>query len=160
MSKQTGATCFGATCPSDNVATLGAKRQASKLLLDKGLIRVGIPMPATNLQFAVTKVDDPYGCTNNPATGLTRDRRDRIHVPAAAALDQPGIPHRDHLGWTRTRSRTQSVDATRGHAQADADPSPEQQAQIVAFETGVFTAQVFDNQAHVLHEAANDWRVR
>ena len=62
----------GATCPSANVSTLQAKRQAYKLLTDKGLIRIGLPMPAPAiLQFAVTSVNDPYQCTTNPATGLT-----------------------------------------------------------------------------------------
>jgi len=46
---------------------------------------------------------------------------------------------------------SQSVDATLGHAQANAAPSPAQQAEIVAFETGIFTAQIFDNKAHVLY---------
>src|SRR5262249_54984057 len=45
----------------------------------------------------------------------------------------------------------QSVDATLGHAQANNPPSADQQAAIVAFETGLFTAQDFDNQAHLLH---------
>src|SRR5262249_37910289 len=33
----------GATCPSDNVSTLDAKRKAYSLLIDKALIRIGIP---------------------------------------------------------------------------------------------------------------------
>jgi len=37
----------GATCPTDNVSTLKAKREAYKLLIDKGLIRIGIPIPQT-----------------------------------------------------------------------------------------------------------------
>ena len=65
----------GATCPSANVSTFQAKRQAYKLLTDKGLIRIGLPMPTpappAALQFAVTAVSDPYQCTTNPATGLT-----------------------------------------------------------------------------------------
>ena len=50
---------------------------------------------------------------------------------------------------------SQSVDATLIHAQAQAQnvPSAEQQAEIVAFETGIFTAQIFDNKAHELHAA-------
>ena len=32
----------GATCPSDDVSTLRAKQRAYKLLLDKGLIRIGL----------------------------------------------------------------------------------------------------------------------
>jgi hypothetical protein len=34
----------GATCPSDNVSTPQAKREAYKLLIDKGLIRIGLPI--------------------------------------------------------------------------------------------------------------------
>ena len=49
----------GATCPTDDVSTLAAKREAYKLVIAKGLIRIGLAMPAANLQFAVTKVDDP-----------------------------------------------------------------------------------------------------
>src|SRR5579863_5344552 len=62
----------GATCPTDNVSTPAAKLRAYKLLLDKGLIRIGLPLPAAPaLQFTVTNVADPYNCTTNPATGLT-----------------------------------------------------------------------------------------
>jgi hypothetical protein len=59
----------GATCPNANVSTLAAKRHAYKLLTDKGLIRIGLPMPA-GAEFVVTSVIDPYNCTN-PETGLT-----------------------------------------------------------------------------------------
>jgi hypothetical protein len=47
----------------------------------------------------------------------------------------------------------QSVDATRIHAQQDDPaklPTAAQQAEIVTFETGLFTAQTFDNKAGVL----------
>ena len=37
----------GATCPGDDVSTLRAKRRAYKLLIDKGLIRIGLSIPAT-----------------------------------------------------------------------------------------------------------------
>jgi hypothetical protein len=36
----------GATCPSDDVSTYGKKQKAYSLLLEKGLIRVGLPMPS------------------------------------------------------------------------------------------------------------------
>jgi len=58
----------GATCPSDDVSTLRAKKRAYKLLTEKGLIRVGLAIPAT-AEFAVTAIDDPYGCSTNPETG-------------------------------------------------------------------------------------------
>ena len=36
----------------------------------------------------------------------------------------------------------QAIDATRGHAQADRDPTPAEIAEIVAFQTGVYSAQI------------------
>jgi hypothetical protein len=48
---------------------------------------------------------------------------------------------------------SQAVDATLIHAQAQCAPSAGQQADIVAFETGIFTAQVFDSNAGDLHAA-------
>jgi hypothetical protein len=47
------------------------KLQSYKLLLEKDLIRIGLPLlAAPALQFTVTNVVDPYNCTTNPATGL------------------------------------------------------------------------------------------
>src|SRR5215470_493390 len=60
----------GATCPSDDVSTLGAQRAAYSLLTKKGLIRIGLPMQST-MEFQILNVNDPYGCDNNPVTGLT-----------------------------------------------------------------------------------------
>src|SRR5260370_21501293 len=45
----------------------------------------------------------------------------------------------------------QSIDATLIHAQATAAPTADQQKQIVDFETGIFTAQIFDDDAGRLH---------
>src|SRR4051812_30965656 len=42
----------GATCPSDDVSTLEAKRTAYSMLLSKGLIRVGLGIPA-NAEFTL-----------------------------------------------------------------------------------------------------------
>jgi cytochrome c peroxidase len=52
----------GATCPSDDVSTHRAKEKAYGLLLAKGLIRIGLPMPSAGLEFQITDVNDPYGC--------------------------------------------------------------------------------------------------
>jgi cytochrome c peroxidase len=46
---------------------------------------------------------------------------------------------------------TQADDATLGHAQADHPPTPEQHAQILAFEKGIFSAQENDHKAGNLH---------
>jgi cytochrome c peroxidase len=50
----------------------------------------------------------------------------------------------------------QGNDATRGHAQAARDLTPDEAQRIVAFETGLFTAQARDSQAGSLHaQSAN-----
>src|SRR5262249_27253573 len=59
----------GATCPTDDVSTLEARRQAYILLTKKGLIRIGMSLPA-NSHFDVRVDKDPYGCNTNTVTGL------------------------------------------------------------------------------------------
>jgi cytochrome c peroxidase len=145
----------GATCPTDDISTLGAKRQAYELLIDKGLIRVGIPLPpASKLHFAVTNVDDPYGCTTNPATGLTSPTTGIVSM-YRRPLPATNLGFLTTIMWDGREPSlaSQAVDATLIHAQADSAPSSHQQAQIVAFETGTFTAQIFDNKAQVLDAA-------
>ena len=54
---------------------------------------------------------------------------------------------RQHLNTNLTN---QAVDATLGHAQAACPPTPAQVAEIVDFEMGIFTAQIFDHKAKFL----------
>jgi cytochrome c peroxidase len=144
----------GATCPSANVSTLQAKRRAYKLLTDKGLIRIGLPMPnSASLQFAVTSVNDPYHCTSNPATGLTSPTSGIVSI-YRRPLPSVNLGFLSTIMWDGREPNltSQAIDATLGHAQANAAPSPAQQAEIVAFESGIFTAQVLDKYAGVLHQ--------
>jgi hypothetical protein len=126
-------------------------QQAFSLVLAKGLIRIGLPMP-TNAQFSVTNVQDPYGCTTNPQTGLTS--------PTAGILSMYRRPlPATNLGFLSTimwdgrepSLSSQALDATLGHAQASTAPTADQLTQIVNFESGLFTAQESDNNAQVLH---------
>jgi cytochrome c peroxidase len=143
----------GATCPTDNVSTLGAKRRAYKLLLDKGLIRIGLPLPsAPNLEFSVADVDDPYGCTTNPATGLTSATTGIVSM-YRRPLPSTNLGFLTAIMWDGREPSLaqQAIDATLIHAQATAAPTADQQKQIVDFETGIFTAQIFDAAAGSLH---------
>src|SRR6185369_18078179 len=80
----------GATCPSDDVSTLRAKKRAYKLLTEKGLIRVGLAIPAA-AEFAVTAIDDPW-LQHQSRDGL----RHSVDVQAPVADHQCGISkHRD-----------------------------------------------------------------
>src|SRR5262249_30569619 len=49
----------GSNSPLVDVPTLAARRKAFSMLLDKGLIRIGLPIPP-GVEFALVGVDDPY----------------------------------------------------------------------------------------------------
>src|SRR5215469_15145868 len=164
----------GATCPSADVSTLAAQRAAYSLLTHKGLIRIGLPMQST-MEFQIFDVNDPYGCHNNPITGLTGSKSGILSF-----YRRP--PPSTNLGFLSTIMWDgrepdlfhQAVDATLGHAEANPPgPSPNQQQQIVTFEgcttvnnsgasgacasiptsAGIFTAQLHDNAAGELTAA-------
>jgi cytochrome c peroxidase len=152
----------GATCPSDDVSTYDKKRAAYRLLLDKGLIRVGLPMPSDGLEFRIIGVNDPYDCNTNPLTGLTSSTTGIVSV-YRRPLPSANLGFLSTIMWDGREPSlfSQAVDATLGHAQGTVKPTPEQQQQIVSFEgctqaltpelcattpaaAGVFTAQIFD----------------
>jgi cytochrome c peroxidase len=152
----------GATCPSDDVSTLRARRKAYKLLTEKGLIRIGLAIPAT-AEFTVTAVSDPYGCNTNPETGITKQTASQtigILSMYRRPLPSTNIAFDSAIMWDGRESpanvdldtgfRNQAVDATLGHAQAVMPPTPEQVDQIVKFQKGIFTAQLFDDKAKLL----------
>jgi cytochrome c peroxidase len=141
----------GATCPTADISTPGAKRKAYKLLIDKGLIRIGLALPPGS-EFTVTHVDDPYGCTTNPATGLVSPTTGIVSV-YRRPLPATNLGFLTTIMWDGREPSlaSQATDATLIHAQAQCAPSAGQQADIVAFESGVFTAQIFDSNAGLLY---------
>ena len=162
----------GATCPSDDVSTLAAKQQAYSLLLEKGLIRIGLPMPSQDLQFQIVEVDDPHDCNTQRATGLTSSTSGIVSV-YRRPLPSTNLGFLSTIMWDGREPDlfSQAADATLGHAQADVAPTAAQQQQIVTFEgctraaaqqdapdecantpadSGVFTAQIQDNDAKSL----------
>ena len=143
----------GATCPSDDVSSQGAKLQAYRLLMSKGLIRIGLPMPSPT-QFKIVSVDDPYHCNTNPATGLTSPTTGFVSV-YRRPLPATNLDFLSTIMWDGREPSlaSQALDATRGHAQADADPSIAQLQRIVDFESGTYTAQLFDDKARYLDKA-------
>jgi cytochrome c peroxidase len=143
----------GATCPSDDVSSLGAKRQAYRLLLSRGLIRIGLPMP-TGAEFQIITVEDPYGCNTDPATGLTSTTTGVVSV-YRRPLPSTNLGFLSTIMWDGREASLsdQARDATLGHAQADAAPTDEERQQLVDFETGLFTAQLFDNKVGFLNVA-------
>src|SRR5215469_6163350 len=148
----------GSNCPSADVSTLQARREAYSLLLDKGLIRISLAVP-TNAEFSVEQIRDPYACPETTSTQLAMYRRPlpatNLDFLSAVMLDGRetvfgAIPGKS-LNLTQSLSN-QAKDATLGHAQAAVPPTAEQVNEIVQFETALFTAQSFDRRAGDLDE--------
>ncbi len=149
----------GSNSPQADVSTLAARQLAYSMLLSKGLIRVGIGIPAT-AEFDLVGVDDPYGYASSkelslfrrplPATNLRFlstvmwDGRETFRDPASADCI---------FGTTICFASIhfdladQSNAATVGHAQAAQPLSTAQRDAIVSFETGLYTAQIIDRDA-------------
>src|SRR5215813_10686321 len=140
----------GSNCEGADVSTIQKRRQAFSLLLQKGLIRVELDVPA-GAEFEISAVDDPYRC----AAPLTSASMYRRPLPSAnlkflsgvmwdGRASKPGQAIRDGL-------INQVVDAVTGHAQGAPLP-PAQIQSIVDFELGLFATQVVDRSAGGLAE--------
>ena len=126
----------GATCPSDDVSTPRARQRAFVLLLHKGLIRIGLPMPSSaSLPYRVVSVDDPYHCNTNPSTGLT-SATTGIVSSYRRPLPATNLGFLSAIMWDGREPDllSQALDATLGHAQASTFPTDDQLQQIVNFE--------------------------
>lgn len=149
-------TIDGANCPTDD----GRKRSSHSLLLDRGLIRVGLPLPSQR-EFAISVVHDPYGCamTFDPASAtdvvsvyrrplpttnlrflstIMFDGRETI-MPLTSAMT-----YSDNL---QANLSHQALDATQIHAQAAVQPTADQLSGIVNFELALSTAQMYSREA-------------
>jgi len=142
----------GSNCPSADVSTVAARRDAYSQLLSKALIRVSVPVPP-NAEFQIVEIRDPYHCPETTATNPALYRRP---LPAAnlkflSTVMWDGretvfgaIPGKSlDLNQSLTN---QARDATTGHAQGLA-PTAEKLSEIVAFETGLYTTQAIDRRA-------------
>ena len=143
-----------------DTSTVDARRQAFRLLIGRGLLRIALPVPS-NAEFSVVSVVNPYGC-NDPST-LSTYRRP---LPAANLRFLTSVMWDGRESSTQTGTRPitwatnpgdlladlaqQAVDATNGHAQAATPPTMAQLQAIVNFEAGLSTAQVSDSQAGAL----------
>lgn len=146
----------GAVSPQAPTATLEQKRLAYALLLGKGLIRVGLALPA-GAEFTLSSVDDPYHYASASELSLFRrplpttnlkflssvmwDSRETTSASTGANCVRNARPA---LCFASIDSSLlhQANDAVRGHAEAARDLSAAQQRAIVDFEQTLFTAQI------------------
>src|SRR5215471_9884751 len=149
----------GSNSPIADVSTVDARRAAYSMLLSKGLIRVGIGLPAIR-EFELVAVDDPYGYASANELSLFRRPLPATNLKFLSTVMFDGRetfldPTSTNciLGSTKCFATIhfdladQANGATIGHAQAAQPLTDAQREAIVAFETTLFTAQVFDDEA-------------
>jgi cytochrome c peroxidase len=159
---------FAAVDGANCVDAKTSDASAHSLLLSHGLIRIPLPVPI-NAQFTVTVVHDPYGCAllPDPKTGQLVVSQYRRPLPttnlrylSTMMFDGRESPGTSPLNNTATFAANLQADLTHqaqsaisGHFQADAAPTAGQLADIVDFEMGLSTAQMYDRSAGRLDRA-------
>jgi len=158
----------GSNSPNADVSTLAARRRAYSMLLTKGLMRVGIGVPA-NADFELIAVDDPYRFASSAELSLFRRPLPSTNLKFLSAVMWDG---RETFAGTDQCNKAaeggacfagihfdlvdQSNGATTGHAQRPTPITTAQREAIVAFEISLATAQVRDNEAKSLSAAGAD----
>lgn len=140
----------GANAPNADVSTLAKRKLAYSMLLNRGLIRVGLPIPA-NAEFELVAVDDPYNFASESQLSLFRRP---LPVASDRFLSTVMWDGRETVPGATIVSdlEAQANSATVGHAQGIALGLTER-TEIREFEQALFFAQVFDNRAGVLTDA-------
>ncbi len=152
----------GANCPN----SASHDPASHSLLLQRGLIRIFLPVPA-NAQYQIQAERDPYGCAvvTEASTGVQTVSVYRRPLPttnlrflSAIMFDgretaQPLTAAATFQANLQTDLLQQSIDATVTHAQAAAPPTLAQQTAIVNFELGLNSAQALDFRAGWLNFA-------
>lgn len=162
----------GSVSPNADVSTKSKRHTAYSMLLNKGLIRIGIGVPA-NAEYTLVAVDDPYKFASAAQLSLFRrplqsanlfflstvmwDGRETLvdtntpHLPTSNCLRAP-FAVKCFLALNSDLD-DQSNQATLGHAQAMVPGlTAAQEANIVAFENGLMFAQAIDFRAGFLND--------
>jgi cytochrome c peroxidase len=148
----------GANCPTVPQGDLAGH----SLVLEKGLIRVFLPVPST-AEFGITLVHDPYGCAlqTDSTTGQTVVSVYRRPLPTTNLnfLSSVMFDGRETVSPLNSASTFQTnlnadlihqaMDAINTHAQASPPVAltDSRLPQIVQLELGLFSAQEFSNFA-------------
>ena len=153
----------GSNSPNADVSTVAKRRTAYSMLLSRGVIRVGMPIPE-GAEFELVKAEDPYGHASAADLSLFRRPLPSTNLRFITGVMWDGRESYGPAGTTPL-SATASVadnaeilfndlmhqanDATMGHAQGLAI-SEEQAVEIVSFELNLVTAQTRDRLAGAL----------
>ena len=151
----------GSNSPKADVSTVAARRDAYSMLLNKGVIRVGLPVPP-NAEFELVEVDDPYGFASAAELSLFRRPLPTTNLRFITGVMWDGRESFGPTGTTPILSEAtaeenmdaliddlmhQANEATVGHAQAATPLTEQQRLEIVGFELNLATAQQVDVSA-------------
>ncbi|HEX7647159.1 MAG TPA: cytochrome C [Noviherbaspirillum sp.] len=155
----------GANSPDAAVVTTAQKRNAYSMLLNRGVIRIGLPIPS-GAEFTLAKADDPYGFASAAELSLFRRPLPSTNLSFLASVMWDGRETMDDPASSSCIAGTsecfatidadllhQANSAVRGHAEATQDLSAADERAIVDFEKALFTAKVSDNVAGSLTAA-------
>ena len=153
----------GANSPRANVATVAARSAAYSMLRTKGLIRIGLPIPA-GAEFDLVAVDDPYRYASAAElslfrrpmpttnlrflTGVMWDARESFAPLGTTPILATATPDQNARALLADLEH-QANSATTGHAQG-MDIDQPTRAAIAAFELNHVTAQAVDQGAGAL----------
>lgn len=152
----------GSVCDHNiDTSSVGGRRQAYRLLIDKGLIRVALQAPA-GAEFNVVSVVNKYGCGDLSTLSMYRRPLPSTNLRFLSAIMFDGRESSTQTGTQKIAYATnpadlmadlahQAQDAISGHAQGTTPLTPQQQTAIVDFEMALSTAQVFDYRAGALN---------
>ena len=152
----------GSNCDQHiDTSTVAGRRNAYSLLINRGLIRIALAVPA-GAEFEVIGVVNQYGCGDQSTLSVYRRPLPSTNLRFLSTLMWDGRESSPQTGTQKITFATnpadlmadlahQAVDATNGHAQASTPLSPAQAKAIVDFEMTLSTAQAFDNRAGFLN---------
>ena len=147
-------TVDGANSPNADVSTLAAKRTAYSMLLTRGVIRIGLPVPPT-AEFSLQAVSDPYGFASASELSLFRRPLPSTNLKFLSTVMWDG--RENSSGSTLDAILLhQANSATLGHAQASAPITAAQARDIVDFEVGLSTTQHKDVDAKDLAASSSN----
>jgi cytochrome c peroxidase len=154
----------GSNSPRADVSTVDARSKAFSMLLNKGVIRIGLPIPA-GAEFALVAVDDPYHYASASELSLFRRPLPATNLRFLTAVMWDGRESFAPLGTTSILSSAtpehdaaalfndlmhQANDATLTHAQAATSLPDEVLEAIVRFALNLATAQQHRDDVGVL----------
>jgi len=144
----------GSNAPNADVSTLAAKRTAYSMLLTKGLIRIGLAIPA-NAEFTLQAVNDPYRFASASELSLFRRPLPSTNLKYLSTVMWDG--RENPFGTTLDAILLHQVNsATVGHAQASASITAAQARGIVDFMMGITTTQHKDTNAKDLAASSSN----